>query len=45
MFSDTLESSELHDEQPPRYSVLEATGWTQEGPEVQGISKLTQLHP
>ncbi|CAG8237173.1 unnamed protein product [Penicillium salamii] len=29
------QQSELHDEQPPRYSMLEEAGWSQEGPHVQ----------
>jgi hypothetical protein len=44
MFSGTLQSSEVQDEQPPRYSVLEATGWSREGPEVQGFSDITKVY-
>ena len=36
-----VQSSELNDDQPPRYSMLEAAGWPPEEPHVQGIDQLT----
>jgi hypothetical protein len=35
-----LPQSSEPEEQPPRYSMLEASGWLQEGPEVQGINPI-----
>ncbi|CAI7627318.1 unnamed protein product [Penicillium bialowiezense] len=40
MSSFALDSSELEDEQPPRYSVLEAAGWSVEEPHVQDDGRI-----